>query len=110
MRSRGRWVAQTGHRRLHGVLYAAVIAAPLLGWAGVSDFGARSLLFGLELPAIWPEGAGYSNALLTAHAWFAFGLIALVFLHIGMALEDFIMRSGAGDPHPRKRGAPAHRA
>jgi cytochrome b561 len=107
MRLRGRWIAQTGHRRIHSVLYAAVVITPLLGWAGVSDFGSRGLLFGLELPAIWPEGAGYSNALFTAHAWFAFALIILVCLHIGLALEDYIMRSAGSEPPARKAPASA---
>ncbi|MET0604985.1 MAG: cytochrome b/b6 domain-containing protein [Beijerinckiaceae bacterium] len=105
MRLRGRWIAQTGHRRIHSVLYGVIMVVPLLGWAGVSDFGARGVLFGWELPAIWPEGAGYSDGLLLAHAWLAFGLLLLVALHIGLALEDYIMRNGAADLAPEASSA-----
>ncbi|WP_439500328.1 cytochrome b [Bosea sp. (in: a-proteobacteria)] len=91
----GRWHRDAGNHAVHGVLYAALILVPLLGWAGVSDFGARGLYFGLSLPAIWPEGAGYSELLFKSHAWLAFALIALVVLHIGIALGDYIQR-GAG--------------
>jgi len=83
---------------LHWVLYAAVLLVPLLGWAGVSDFGARGILFGYSLPAIWPEGAGYADLLLQLHAYFAFVLLALVTLHIGVAMQDYMM-------HGRSAGA-----
>jgi cytochrome b561 len=92
MRLRGQWRSQSGHRRIHGLLYAALFATPLLGWAGVSDFGARAVFFGLSLPEIWPEGAGYATPLLTAHAYLAFGILALVFVHIGLAMQDHVMR------------------
>jgi cytochrome b561 len=78
---------------LHSILYCALILMPLLGWAGVSDFGAREILFGLELPTIWPEGAGYADLLLKVHAYLAFGMLALVALHIGVAMQDHLMRA-----------------
>jgi cytochrome b561 len=80
------------HRRpiLHSVLYAVVILVPLLGWAGISDFGAREIFPGFSLPAIWPEGAGYDELLLQWHAYIAFALLAFVALHIGVAIQDYM--------------------
>jgi cytochrome b561 len=78
---------------LHWVLYTALILMPLLGWAGVSAFGSRGILFGLELPPIWPEGSGYADLLLETHAYLAFGMLALVALHIGIAMQDHLMRA-----------------
>jgi cytochrome b561 len=80
------------HRRpvLHWVLYAVVMLVPMLGWAGISDFGAREIFPGYSLPAIWPEGAGYDELLLQWHAYFAFALLALVALHIGVAIQDYM--------------------
>jgi cytochrome b561 len=83
---------------LHWLLYAAVILVPLLGWAGISDFGSLEILPGFTLPAIWPEHAGYADALFLFHAYLAFGLLALVALHIGIATQDYMMR--ADDPKP----------
>lgn len=93
------WHADS-HRRpmLHWTLYAVVILVPLLGWAGISDYGARAVFFGYSLPAIWPEGAGYSNLLFSMHAYLAFGLLALVAAHIGVALQDYMMRARADGP------------
>jgi cytochrome b561 len=85
---------------LHWLLYAVVILVPLAGWAGISDFGAREILPGVTLPAIWPEHAGYADFLFTFHAYLAFGLLALVALHIGIATQDYMMR--ADDPEPRQ--------
>jgi cytochrome b561 len=75
---------------LHWLLYGIVIAVPLLGWAGISDFGAREIFPGFSLPAIWPEGAGYDELLLRGHAYFAFALLALIALHIGVAIQDYM--------------------
>jgi cytochrome b561 len=78
------------HRRpvLHWLLYGMALLVPLLGWAGISDFGAREVAGGLVLPAVWPEGAGYDGLLFHAHAYAAFGLLALVALHVGIAIQD----------------------
>jgi cytochrome b561 len=84
---------------LHWLLYAVVIIVPLLGWAGISDFGSREILPGVTLPAIWPERVGYADALFLFHAYLAFGLLALVALHIGIATQDYMMR--ADDPERR---------
>lgn len=80
------------HRRpmLHWTLYAVAALVPLLGWAGISDFGAREIFPGYSLPAIWPEGAGYDELLLQFHAYFAFVLMGLVALHIGVAIQDYM--------------------
>lgn len=86
---------QENYRRpvLHWLLYTALIAMPLLGWAGISDFGSRGILFGIELPPIVPQGGGYWEILLEAHAYLAFGMLALVALHIGIAMQDHMMRA-----------------
>jgi len=90
------WTLQSRrHPALHWTLYAIVITVPLLGWAGISDFGAREVAFGIVLPPIWPEGAGYDEILLRVHAYAAFCLLALVAFHIGAAIQDTMT---AGQP------------
>jgi cytochrome b561 len=83
------------HRRpfIHWLLYALLIFVPLLGWAGISDYGAREIFFGLSLPSIWPERAGWYGFLFEAHAWAAFAMLVIVALHIGMAVQDHMTRS-----------------
>jgi cytochrome b561 len=83
--------------RLHWTLYGVVVLVPLLGWSGVSDFGSREIFPGYSLPAIWPERAGYADLLFAFHAYLAFGLLALVAVHIGVAMQDYMMRAGVHD-------------
>lgn len=78
---------------LHFMLYGALLAMPMLGWAGVSAFGSRGILFGLELPSIWPQGSPWADFLLETHAYLAFGMLALVALHIGIAMQDHMTRA-----------------
>lgn len=78
---------------LHWMLYGLLFLVPYLGWAGISDFGARQVYFGLSLPAVWPHGAGWSDFLFEAHAYAAFGMLVIVALHIGMAIQDHMTRS-----------------
>lgn len=87
--------AQKGtHRRpvVHWMLYTALILIPLLGWAGVSDYNARKIFAGYSLPAIWPQNTGYADLLFEVHAYLAFAMLALVAVHIGIAVQDHIMR------------------
>lgn len=93
----GRWQKGAASRPVHGLLYLGLLIVPLLGWAGASGFGARTLLFGFSLPEIWSPEAGHAEQLLTIHAWVAFGLIALVVAHIGVALGDYLTRDAKAD-------------
>lgn len=93
----GHWQKGAASRAVHAVLYLGLLAVPLLGWAGASSFGARQMLFGLSLPEIWPPEAGHAELLLTSHAWLAFGLIALVVVHVGVALGDYLVRDTKPD-------------
>lgn len=94
----GRWSRNAGGRAVHRFLYGMLVVIPLLGLAGVSDFGARGIYGGISLPAIWPQGAGYADALFRGHAILAFGLIGLVALHICLALDDYIRQAPAAHP------------
>lgn len=86
----GRWSRSAGGQPVHRILYGLLVAIPLLGLAGVSDFGAREIYGGLSLPAIWPQGAGYADALFRGHAILAFAMVGLVVLHICLALDGYI--------------------
>jgi cytochrome b561 len=104
MQLTGRWRRGAGSHAIHGVLYAGLMLVPLLGWAGVSDFGARGIYLGLSLPEIWPEGAGHAGWLFTGHAILAFSLIGLVAVHVGVAVGDFIQRGAGRSVAPAEGG------
>lgn len=108
----GRWSGGAGSHFVHAVLYLGLLGVPILGWAGISDFGARAIYAGWSLPEIWPEGAGYSAWLFKGHAVLAFLLIACVVIHIGIALGAYIERGGGragrhgGLPETQNRTSP----
>ena len=92
-----RWQKGAASRPVHALLYLVLLVVPLLGWAGASGFGSRQLLFGFSLPEIWSPEAGHAELLLLSHAWLAFGLIALVVVHIGLALGDYLVGDSGAD-------------
>ena len=82
---------------LHWTLYGLIVLVPLLAWSGLSAAGDLEILPGLMLPAIWPQGGGHDDLLLRLHAYFAFGLLALVALHIGVAMQDYMNNARAAE-------------
>jgi cytochrome b561 len=83
---------------LHATLYGIIILVPLLGWAGASDFNHREIPFGYVLPPIFPENTGYGDLIVRLHAYIAFALLALVALHIGAAMHDYMIGERRADP------------
>ena len=83
---------------LHWTLYGIVVLMPLLGWAGASDYGHTEIPFGYSLPPILPQGTGFGELLLRLHAYIAFGLLALMALHIGAAMQDYMTSGSPGEP------------
>lgn len=86
----------------HVLFYIIMIGMPLLGWIMVSSskFGLPTFIFGLfewpHLPlANLPNKESISQLSTKAHETVAFGLIGLIGLHIGAALQhQFLLRDG----------------
>ncbi|CAB3780332.1 Cytochrome b561 [Paraburkholderia ultramafica] len=78
----------------HGLLYLALLAVPLLGWANASSRGWSVKLFGLlPYPAIAPVGSSVGYAMGDIHGYLAWVLFALIALHIAGALfHRFILK------------------
>ena len=84
-----RWTARASHR----LLYGAMIAMPLVGWAMLSARGDPVVLAGaLHLPPIMPRGAISAALLREAHAWLAYGFLLLILLHVAAALYHGLLR------------------
>lgn len=94
----------------HWLLYALMIAMPLIGWAMLSAGGYPVMLgSSLRLPAILPENALVFAWLRTAHGVLAYLLFLTFLAHMGAALyhglirRDGVLRSMVGS----RPGAPA---
>ncbi|SMG58896.1 cytochrome b [Paraburkholderia susongensis] len=80
----------------HVVLYALMLAMPLIGWAMLSAAGYPVTLYGpLHLPPIVPHNVVLFALLRALHTWLAFALFATVLLHLAAALlHALILRDG----------------
>jgi len=76
---------------VHKLLYGLLIVTPLLGWLGVSAYGARGAFFGLSLPEILPKNDALATQLLTLHGYAALAMLILVAAHIGAALMHLVI-------------------
>lgn len=80
----------------HLVLYALMVAMPLIGWAMLSAAGYPIVLYGpLHLPPILPHDDALYAALRSAHTLLAYLLFATILAHLGAALmHTLIHRDG----------------
>jgi cytochrome b561 len=90
----------------HVVLYASLIALPVLGWAATSAKGIHLALVGVvPLPSLATPDPDVADALLDYHQWFGWALFGLVAMHALAALwHHFVRRDGvlaAMLPHQR---------
>jgi cytochrome b561 len=85
-----RWAA----RLSHGVLYAFLLAIPLIGWAVTSAHAVDLRLFGLvSLPGLVAPDSDLADELSDYHAWLSYCLMGLVFVHALAALwHHYVLR------------------
>lgn len=76
----------------HWLLYALLLAQPVVGWIGTSAYPAPVTLFGLKLPPIWPEDHAFSERVLAVHRFIGVTIAALVCVHVAAALYHHFIR------------------
>lgn len=82
---------QVTARLVHLLLYALMFALPLSGWLMSSAGGYPVSFFGLfELPDLIPVNEWLFHQLIALHRWLAWGLILLLALHAGAALDHHL--------------------
>jgi cytochrome b561 len=81
-----------GSHVVHWLLYAIVIAMPILGWLGVSYYPALDIFGLFSLPALVQPNEEAAARVLSIHATLAFVLVALVAAHATMALYHHFIR------------------
>jgi len=88
----------------HMLLYALMIAMPLIGWAMVSAGGYPVTVGSWQLPPIAPADATLFAWLRGAHRYLALLLFATVLLHLAAALfHGWIRRDGVLESMTRGR-------
>jgi len=99
-----RWQVRAAHAS-HWLLYALMLAMPLIGWAMLSAAGYPITMLGrLQLPAIVPHDPVLYAWLRDAHGWLARLLFATVLLHLSAALfHAWVRRDGVFSSMARGR-------
>ena len=78
---------------VHGLLYALLLAMPIVGWIANSAYGAPTPFFGLfTLPKLVADNKDLATTLFALHRWVGFLVILLVVVHIGGALYHYAVR------------------
>ena len=90
----------------HLGIYALLIVVPLLGWVGVSAFGATGIIGGFSLPSLVGQDERLAKTVLWLHGWAAILLGALVAAHVGAALmHKIVFKDGVFDRMMPGRGS-----
>ena len=77
----------------HWALYAGLLVNPILGWFGISTFGAKINFFWLfELPSIAAKDEHLSELILKGHALIGILIALALCAHIGGALFHHFIR------------------
>jgi len=82
-------------RWFHRLLYALLVAVPLLGWAGVTAFPALVTVGGMHLPPMpfVPVDQALSKKLFAVHGTLALALAALALVHVaGLVAHALLWR------------------
>jgi cytochrome b561 len=86
----------TVSRATHFLLYAALVAVPLLGWGNASSRGWTVRLFGVvPYPGLSPVGSSIGHTMGDVHGVLAWVLFALICAHVAAALfHRFVLKDG----------------
>jgi cytochrome b561 len=71
---------------VHGLLYIALLAQPVLGWLATAAGGYPVEFFNSKLPALIGKDKALSETLYGLHGAVGWTIIALISIHIGAAL------------------------
>lgn len=86
------WWQKAAAHLTHWGLYGMLLLIPLLGWLGVSLYGARSIFGIVSLPPLAAQNAPASELVFRLHFWAALLLVAMIGAHVGAAIFHHFIR------------------
>jgi superoxide oxidase len=80
-------------KAVHSMLYAMLLAVPLLGWLHLNSKGIGASMFGLHLPMLADADRELAPVLLQAKRWLSYGMLVVIGLHAAAALaHHYLLR------------------
>lgn len=86
------WWQKAAAHLTHWGLYALLLAIPMLGWTGVSLYGARSIFGIVSLPPLVAQNQDAATTVFLVHFLAAMLLVAMIGAHVGAALFHHLIR------------------
>jgi cytochrome b561 len=86
------WWHKAAAHATHWGLYLLLLAVPLLGWLGVSHYGALDTFGGFSLPAIAEQNQDKADAVFRLHFLGAVVLVAAIAVHFAAAIYHHFIR------------------
>jgi cytochrome b561 len=90
------WWQKAASHITHWSLYALLILVPLVGWLGISLYGAREVFGILTIPPLAAPNSGAAGSVLLLHRLLAFLTVALIVMHVGAAVVLHYVIRGDG--------------
>ena len=88
------WWQKAASHATHWSLYLLLILVPLVGWLGISLYGAREVFGLVTIPALAAQNAEAYEPVLMLHKYLAYLTVALVAMHVGAAVVLHYLISG----------------
>jgi cytochrome b561 len=90
------WWQKAASHATHWSLYLLLIVVPLVGWLGISLYGARDV-FGIgTIPPLAGQNSEAAGPVLALHKYLALLTVALIAMHIGAAVVLHYVIRGDG--------------
>jgi cytochrome b561 len=80
------WWQKAASHATHWSLYLLLIVVPVVGWLGISLYGARDVFGLFTIPALAPQNAETATRVLMLHKYLAYLTVALIAMHVGAAV------------------------
>jgi cytochrome b561 len=90
------WWQKAASHATHWSLYLLLILVPLVGWLGISLYGARDVFGIATIPPLAPENGEAAGAVLMLHRYLAYLTVVLIAMHVGAAVVLHYLIRGDG--------------
>jgi cytochrome b561 len=90
------WWQKAASHATHWSLYLLLILVPLVGWLGISLYGARSVFGIATIPPLAAENSEAAKTVLMLHRYLALLTVALIAMHVGAAVVLHYLIRGDG--------------
>jgi cytochrome b561 len=90
------WWQKAASHITHWSLYALLLLVPLVGWLGISLYGAREVFGIATIPALAATDEGAASTVLVFHRILALLTVALIAMHVGAAVVLHYVIRGDG--------------